>query len=149
MEEKAKENGSLAHLSTQKKCAFVVIDDPYDLDEFDNALRNTLTFPAMLLEQNDGLLSGNASSNYTNTLRTSFMIIDRRKDKEAIRDVRNRCYDIGWSILTQIRKDQPKNILANKNVRMEINSAYIPIGPMEAKYYGYQFEVEFIAPISF
>lgn len=148
MEKKAKDNVSLAHLSTPKKNTFVVIDDPYDLEEFDNAIRNTLSFPAMLLEQNDGFLSDNGSANYTNTLRTSFMIIDRKKNDDKARDVRNRCYDIGFSILSSIRKDQPNKIITGKRVNMVINSAYIPVGPMEGQYYGYQFEVEFTAPIS-
>lgn len=148
MEKKAKENISLAHL-VDGKSAFSVIDDPYDLDEFDNSLRNMAKFPAMLLEQNDGFISGNASASYTNTLRTNFMIIDKRGSNESIRDVRSRCYDIGFEILVQIRKDQPKSITDGKRINMVLNSAYVPIGPMDGKCYGYQFDLEFTAPISF
>src|SRR5690606_21355346 len=148
METKAKENTSLAHL-VDGKSAFSVIDDPYDLDEFDNSLRNMAKFPTMLLEQNDGFISSNESASYTNTLRTNFMIIDKRGSNESIRDVRSRCYDIGFAILVQIRKDQPKGIIEGVRINMVLNSAYVPIGPMDGKYYGYQFELEFTAPISF
>lgn len=148
MESKARENTSIKHDPENGSCRFHVIDEPYDLKEFDNAIRSTATFPAMLMEQNDGYISDNDSANYTNTMRSSFMIIDRRRDSEKIKDVRNRCYKIGVEILVQMRKDQPKNIVAGKRVNFKVNSAYVPLGPMDGQYYGYQFEVELIANVN-
>lgn len=148
MELKARENVDIKHDPDNGNCRFYVIDDPYDLDEFDNAIRSMATFPAMLMEQNDGYISDNDSANYTNTLRSSFMIIDRRRDGEPIRTVKNRCYKIGFAVLVQMRKDQPKGIIEGKRVNFKVNSAYVPVGPMDGQYYGYQFEVEMIANIS-
>lgn len=149
LERKASENDSIPHDPEIGKVAFFAIDNPYDLEEFENAVRNTLTFPAMLAEQNNGLLTDNTSNNYTNNLRSSFMILDKRRDSEKIRNVRSRCFQIGLDILAAIRKDQPGNIFPGKRINFKINLAYIPIGPINTEYYGYQFEIEFIVNFNF
>ncbi len=149
LERKAVESNMIPHDPDNGKVAFFAIDNPYDLEEFETAIRNTLTFPAMLAEQNDGLLNNNASNNYTNTLRSSFMILDKIRDSEKIRNVRSRCFQIGLDILTAIRKDQPNGIVPGKRVSFNINLAYLPIGPIVSEYYGYQFEIEFIVNFNF
>lgn len=149
LEQKAIESQVIPHDPGNGKVAFFAIDNPYDLEEFENAVRNTLSFPAMLAEQNEGILSDNASNNYTNTMRSSFMILDRRRDGNKIRNVRSRCYQIGMDILTSIRKDQPKGIVSGELVNFNINLAYLPIGPVYMEYYGYQFEIEFITRFKF
>lgn len=149
LERIAVESNMIPHDPDNGKVAFFAIDNPYDLEEFETAIRNTLTFPAMLAEQNDGLLNNNASNNYTNTLRSSFMILDKIRDSEKIRNVRSRCFQIGLDILTAIRKDQPKGIVPGKHVTFNINLAYLPIGPIVSEYYGYQFEIEFIVNFNF
>lgn len=148
LERKAKENEQIPHDPDNGKVAFFAIDNPYDLEEFDNAIRNTLDFPAMLAEQNDGILTDNASANYTNTLRSSFMILDRRGENEKIRSVRSRCYQIGFDLITSMRKESP-NKNNSKSVYFNINLAYVPVGPINTEYYGYQFEIEFITRFTF
>ena len=149
LERKAIESQVIPHDPGNGKVAFFAIDNPYDLEEFENAVRNTLTFPAMLAEQNDGLLNDQTSNNYTNTLRSGFMILDKRRDNESIRNVRSRCFQIGFDLLTAIRKDQPNKIIIGKRVIFNINLAYIPVGPINTDYYGYQFEIEFIVNFTF
>lgn len=149
LERKAVESNKIPHDPENGKVAFFAIDNPYDFEEFDNAIRNTLIFPAMLAEQNDGLLNDNTSNNYTNTLRSSFMILDKRSDSERIRNVRSRCFQIGLDLLTSIRLDQPMGIITGKRVHFKINLAYVPVGPINTDYFGYQFEIEFIVNFSF
>lgn len=148
LERKAMECPDILHDPEHGESAFYIIDDPYDLEEFDNALRNFAKFPAMLTEQNDGILSDNHSNNYTNSLRTTFIILDKVHGEERTKDVKNRCFDIGLRMLTAIRKDQPKNVIPGKSVNVQINGGYLPVGPFSNMYYGYQFELELIAPIS-
>lgn len=150
MERKAVENPAIAHLSTDDEQSFFVIDDPYDLTEFDNALRNVAKFPAMLMELNDGNLDDSNSASFTDTVHIAFMIVDKIGDDERIRDVRFRCYDIGKKIIGAILKDARNNeIIADKIVSCPLHSNYVPVGPMDSQYYGYQFTLEFVGSIGF
>lgn len=150
LEHKVATSGSFTHDLTDNKKAFYVIDDPYNLSEFDEAIRSMTTFPAMLVEQLQGQLDDNDSANYTDTIQIGMIIIDKRA-KETIRTVRNRCFHIGKSILTDIRKDVPQlNIIPDKYVTMRIdNIPYTPVGPIADGYYGYIFQFEFIVPFTF
>lgn len=139
----------LGHQIGGSRCQFFVIDNPYDLGEFEDALRNTVRVPAMLVEGEDGVISGNQSANNTDTLNFSFMILDKRKGRESIRDVRNRCKAWGVQVITQIRKERISGIVANKVVTFELNCPYSPVGPINVDYFGYHFSIQFIVPITF
>lgn len=147
---KAVQQGVLHDPENNKK-AVHVIDDPYNLGEFDEALRNFASFPAMLLEEGGGGLDDNNSSNYTDTKDFSFMIIDKRNGTEAARAVRARCLAIGQKILVQIRKDcNAMQVVPGKYITMRLDDCpYVPVGPMDTKYYGYMFSLRFICPFSF
>ena len=133
------------------KKVFYVIEDSYDTDEMDNALRNFASFPAVLTEDYSGEISDNESANYTDTIGLSFIVVDQRNGREAVRDIRDRCKSIGKQIVIQIRKDRnTTNVVPGKFVNFDIREVmYQPVGPMLTKYYGYQFTIEFIAPFSF
>ena len=149
LERIAKAQPEIAH--DEGKRAFYVIEDGYDTDEFDKALRNFASFPAMLTEDVSGVLDDNQSANYTDTFGVMFMIVDKREGNEPVRAVRNRCKEIGKRIVYQIRKDRnSRNVVPDKFVSFDIAGVnYQPVGPMHTKYYGYQFLVEFIVPFSF
>lgn len=134
-----------------KKKVFYVVEDIYDTDEMDQALRSFAALPAVLTEDYSGMLSDNESANYTDTIVLSFMVVDRKVGKESVRDVRNRCKGIATRMILQIRKDRNSmNITPGKFVSYDIsNVVYQPIGPMLTDFYGYQFTLEFIAPFSF
>jgi len=154
LEAKAKQHPDIPHNPEQKKVAFYAVDDPYDLSEFDNALRNFSAFPAMIAEQNEGELNDNQSANYTDTIEGAFMIVDERRNREAIRAVRNRCWEIGKAILVQMRKDARPDgsggIMPGRLVHFRIDGVgYAPVGPMATKYYGYVFSFRFACPFSF
>jgi len=139
----------LGHEIGGKRCQFFVIDNPYDLGEFEMALRNSVRVPAMLVEDGDGHISGNQSANNTDTMNYTYLIVDKRIGRESIRDVRNRCKAWGVQVMTQIRKDRFKNIVPGKVVSFELDCNYSPLGPMNVDYYGYQFQIQFIVPITF
>lgn len=149
LERKAAAHSLIAHDLDAKRGSFYVLDDPYDLDEFDQAIRNFAKFPAMLVEEPDGELSGNASANNTDRMNFSIMIVDERAGKEKVREVRNRCRQIGLDIVTTIRKDRMTNIVPGKIVHYQLEVRYNPVGPMHIKYYGYQFHISFIIPFTF
>ncbi|HWK58742.1 MAG TPA: hypothetical protein VNQ80_15470 [Parapedobacter sp.] len=151
LEAKAVQHADIPHDPANKKVAFYGLDDPYDLEEFDQALRNFAAFPAMLAELNEGELDDNDSANYTDTMMGGFMIVDKRRGKEPTRDVRHRCREIGKAIITQIRKDSRAGVVKpGEIVHMRINNvSYTPVGPLASQYYGYLFTFRFICPFSF
>lgn len=154
LERKAAEHPEIEHDEENGKKAFYIVDDPYDLSEFDNALRNFASFPAMILEFGEGTLDDNSSANYTDTIRGSFMIVDKydkHKGTEKPREIRARCLEIAKQILFQIRKDRnSRAIEPGKYIDFRIdNVPYVPIGPMAIQYYGYVVSFQFICPFTF
>lgn len=155
LESKAIQNPSINHIEANGKKFFYVIDDPYELSEFDNALRSELkSFPAMILEFGEGMLDDNNANNYTDTMRGSFMIVDKydnKKGTERPRQIRTRCLEIAKQILIQIRKDRTsQTIEPGKHINFRIdNVPYTPVGPMAIQYYGYMVSFEFICPFTF
>lgn len=154
LESKAIQNPEIKHDEVNSKKGFYVIDDPYDLSEFDNALRNFAAFPAMILEFGEGMLDDNNANSYTDTMRGSFMVVDKYDNKsgsEKPRQIRARCLEIAKQILIQIRKDvRSQTIEPGKHINFRIaNIPYTPVGPMAIKYYGYMVSFEFICPFTF
>lgn len=149
LEQKVSEHDLIHHDPGNGKKAYCVIDDPYDFSEFDDALRNCSSFPAVLAELVNGHLDDNDSANYTNSVVASIMVLDRPRNGESTRDAKSRCFDIGIAILQSIRKDVPHGIVAGKRMNFRINSNYQPVGPLDSKYWGYQFELSFMGSFSF
>lgn len=151
LEAKAVQHPDIPHDPDNKKVAFYGLDDPYDLDEFDNALRNFAAFPAMLAELNEGELDDNNAANYTDTMEGGFMIVDKRQGKEPTRAVRHRCREIGKAIVVQMRRDaRAGTVKPGQLVHFRIEGvSYTPVGPLATQYYGYLFNFRFICPFSF
>lgn len=153
LESKASAHPAIQHKVDGKK-AFFVIDDPYNLEDFDNALRNFSSFPAMILEFGEGMLDDNNSGNYTDTIRGSFMIVDKydkHSGTERPRQIRARCLEVAKEILIQIRKDRnSQSIDPGKYIDFRIdNVPYVAVGPMSIQYYGYMVSFQFICPFTF
>lgn len=128
--------------------SFFVIANPYDFEEFDNALRNTATFPAVLCELVNGRLEDNMAGTMTNSITISFMVVDMESDSDSRMDVQTRCYEWGIKLLKAIRKDGRNGIILNKSVVVEMNSSYQPVGPLDSQYWGCQFDLSFEGSIS-
>lgn len=151
MERKASESPAILHVKdSASDQAFFVIDDPFDLNEFDTALRSVAKSPAMQFELADGILDDQNNASYLNTVNCSFMIIDKLADFEKVRDCRNRCYHIGKEIIKSILKDQrDMNIIPGKMIQVPLRANYSPVGPMDVRWYGYQFTLAFVGPDGF
>jgi len=151
MERKATESPDILHVKdSASDQAFFVIDDPYDLNEFDSALRSIVKSPAMLFELADGVIDDQTNASYLNTVHCSFMVIDKKGDFEKVRECRNRCYAIGKEIIKAVLKDQREQlIIPDKMIQVPLRTNYSPVGPMDVRWYGYQFTLEFVGPDGF
>lgn len=135
----------VGHLPDEGKKAFFVIDDPYDFQEFDNALRNSASFPAVLCELVNGRLDENNAGSYTNSISVSFMVVDKEMNGERRIDMLSRTFDIGVKLLNEIRKDGRTGVVPGKSITVEMNSNYQPVGPLNSQFWGYQFDLSFTA----
>lgn len=151
MDRKAVQSPAIQHVpESETDRAFFVIDDPYDLSEFDTAVRSFSKSPAMLFELMDGNLDDQNNASYLNTVNCSFMILDRVGENERIRDCRDRCYNIGKELIRDILKDvRDMAIVTDKMISCPLNSNYLPVGAIDNQYYGYQFTLQFIGPDGF
>lgn len=131
------------HSPNQGRSSFFVIANPYDFDEFDNALRKIAAFPAVLCELVNGRISDNDSANHTNSIAISFMVLDKSKSAESHIELQSRCYELGLKLLNQIRKDGRAGVIEGKSVTVDMNSNYQPVGPLDSQYWGYQFDLTF------
>lgn len=151
IERKAIESSFIQHVpDSEHDRSFFVIDDPYDLSEFDKALRSLSKSPSMLFELMDGSIDDQNNASYLNTVNCSFMILDRVGEDELIRNCRDRCYRIGKDLIKQILKDvRDMDIISDKMISCPLNSNYIPVGAIDNQYYGYQFTLQFVGPDGF
>lgn len=137
------------HLNEGRK-SFFYVDDPYDMDELDNALRNSLQYPAFILEVPTGMFDAHAT-NYTDTPNCSFSIITKAKTLYEARVARNTCKEIGLKFLARMSEDSRYNqIIPNRIIHFRIEDInYESIGPMAADLYGYMFNFKFVCPLYF
>ena len=137
-------------LPANKKQSFFYISDPYTTTSLDNALRNRVQYPVMLLDAPSGVLDNNEGANYTNTLQGQFRIVGKT-DKDNIDQVQDACFKFGFDILTRMRHDSRLHqIMPNKPISFQIEDVpYEPIGPISLVHYGYVFSFRFICPFSF
>lgn len=148
-EELASKHKLIGHQAGVKD-AFFYVENPYGLSEIDNALRNTLSFPALILDTPDGLVSDNTTKSYTDTINVSFAVVTRADDPISIRSARALCKSIGMSVVARVVTDaRNKLLIADKHIPVRFESDYSPIGPMIDAVYGYQFALQIICPFGF
>lgn len=142
-ESKVIDCSDFSHRPDQGKKAFFVIDDPYDFEEFDEALRNCASFPAVLCEMVQGRMDDNAGTD-TNTVSISFMVLNAKSRHKSASDIRSGCYQSGMKLLKAIRADNRLERIPGHSVTVEMNSNYQPVGPIATEYIGYQFDLTFV-----
>lgn len=146
----ATQSKDLNHVEADKKKAFFVVDDPFDLSAIENALRSTVKFPAMLLDVPEFKPSGNGSANYTETVDGVFMIVKDAKPntKAAVRD---ECKAIGMRILFRMHYDYKRQMIeAGKYIAFKIDDVEVSaVGPMAVSCHGYMFSFRFVCPFGF
>ena len=138
------------NLATQHKCivhdeadkSFFYVENPDDLEEFDEYLRTIKKRVAMLLVANNGEFNDNGSNNYTDELNAQVYIVIRKTGDKTIRELNNEAKIILRSVIARTRKDHPKEFRINK-------VPYTPVGPMCENWYGYTAMLTFICPFGF
>lgn len=144
----ATKNTTLAHCKEQR--SFFCINNPYETNEFDNALRSSAASTVLLLDAPAGYLSDNGTANFTQTTKFDFLLVGKAS-KENIRSVRAHCFQLGLDILARISTDAAaKTIIAGRNIYfMNESIQYDVVGPINLSYYGYSFSFNFCCPFSF
>ncbi|MFN8406766.1 MAG: hypothetical protein U0X71_04725 [Sphingobacteriaceae bacterium] len=148
-EQLATQHRKLQHGSGGKNKSFFVIQNTYDLTEFDNAIRNNPCERVLLLDMPTGYLTDNGSANYTQFSKIDFMIVGKATS-ETISAVRQDCFQIGMDFITKIRTDQQKQaIIPNRNVYLQENNIqYDLVGPIQQSHHGYSFSFQFCCPFA-
>jgi hypothetical protein len=132
--------------------SFFFIEQPDDTEEFDNALRNYATSPALLAVAEQGELNDNNSENHTEQFEGQLYVIARKEDGQSIKQVRDICKPIVMDILAKMKIDAKRTggIIPGKLVQFRINNiSYQKVGPMNISWYGYTFWFNFTCPFGF
>ena len=142
----ASNHAKLAHGASNR--SFFLINNPHELTEFDNAIKNNPCQRVLLLDMPTGYLTDNGCGNYTQHSKIDFMVVG--KASAEIQQVRADCFAIGMDLIAQIRFDQRKRcIVDEKQVYLQEESIqYDIIGPLNTSHYGYLFSFHFCAPFA-
>ena len=145
----ATQHKALQHKSAEKHTSFFVIQNTYDLTEFDNAVRNNECARVLLLDMPTGYLTDNGSATYTQLSKINFMIVGKATS-ETIHSVRQDCFQIGMDFIAKIRIDgQKRTIISGKNVYLQENNIqYDLVGPIQQAHHGYVFSFQLCCPFA-
>lgn len=143
----ARASRDIGHNPEAGKHSFFVVENPFDNAPIDEALRNTLQLPALLLDVPDMDPSDNGSMNHTEQIDGTFAIVKEKVD-ESLVEIQNECLEIGKRFFSRMLKDyREKKIDPGKMVHFQLSDCqYSPIGPMAANFYGYLFTFRFVCP---
>jgi hypothetical protein len=137
----------LKHNQNGRK-SFFCIDDPFDLDEIDNAVRDTLQMPCMLLDMPDGDLTENGTAgNPKDILSAGFMILLKGLTIADKRLARVEAKRIGKNIIKEMKANSRAS-LATPNMWHLNREAikYQRVGPIADSYYGMMFTFTITCP---
>lgn len=145
------EKSTLINHNQDGRKSFFYIENADDLDEFDQALRNAVQSPTMLLTAEDGQLDDNESKNYTQAIDGQFYIVARKTGTVTPAELRAECFEIMRQFIAKIRQDSRENkILEGKRIDFRVNDIpYRKVGPMYNDWYGYTVLFRFTCPFSF
>ncbi|MNK47606.1 hypothetical protein D3C87_664180 [compost metagenome] len=135
----------ISHTAAQK--AYFEIEDPEELNEFDEALRSMVKETCMLLVSEGGELDDNGSENYTDTVEYQVYILRRKKTTNSISGIRAEAKSILVEVLKKIKVDFRTNVKSRFRIS---NTTYVKVGPMgdEGQWYGYTAILRFICPFA-
>jgi hypothetical protein len=133
------------------KETFFCIDNPDNMQEFDNALRNCVGSPAFLLVADHGEFNDNNSVNHTQEINGQFYIVAKKTDELSIRQARALCLPIALNFLARMKKDaREKKIIPGKLITFRIdNIPYQKVSEMNVVWYGYTVWFTFTCPFGF
>ncbi|TXI14808.1 MAG: hypothetical protein E6Q66_04630 [Pedobacter sp.] len=140
-EQLARLHPALQHAPDEKQKTFFLIQNPFDLVEMDNAVRNNDCSRVLLLDVPTGYLSDNGSANYTQHTKIDFFLLGKA-GLENIQAVRQDCFEIGLGLIQQLRADSISRKISARPIYLEEESIqYEPVGPIQASHYGYLFRL--------
>lgn len=133
--------------------SFFYIEDGYNLDEFDNALRKAVQSPTVMLVADDGMFNDNASASYNQEMDGQLLFIGKLGGGRTIRSIRAMCLPIALNFLAKMKYDaHKKQILPNPKDLVHFRIDRVPyekIGPLSLEWYGYSVSFKFICPFGF
>lgn len=135
----------------QGRESFFYVEDGYDLETFDEALRSAVQSPTMLLVADSGEFADNDSENHTQEIEGQFYILGQKSDDKSIRTIRAECLIIALNILARMKYDARKQqIVPGSIVNFRIDKVpYSKVGPMFIEWYGYEVSFSFICPFGY
>jgi hypothetical protein len=146
----AKSHAKLRH-GIDGMFSFAYIEDEFNMQEFDNALKNMKSSTCMLLVSEDGEFDDAGSENYNDLIEGSLFILGRVSDNaDNIRRARAKCKPIIMQMLKKMRKDsRANNIVAGKKIHFRLEGLkYNHVGPMNNEWYGYMVTFRFVCPFA-
>ncbi|WP_285055127.1 hypothetical protein [Pedobacter ginsengisoli] len=131
--------------------AFAYVDDPNNLDEFDDKLRNARCEYFMLLIADNGSFQDNASESFHQDIDGGFFILSRKTNSKSIAQTRDECMQIIIDTLGRINRDGKKQLInPDRKVDFRINDIpYEKVGPMCDDWHGYVVYFQFGCPFGY
>lgn len=126
--------------------AFFYIENPDELNEFDEGLRTMSSDIAMLLTATMGEFDDAQSENHTDEINAQVYIVMRKKTDVNIREINQQCKEILLSVLARTKSDYRNNF----QTRFSISKIpYQKVGAMADEWYGYTSLISFICPFGY
>lgn len=147
-EQLARQHPSLLHQPTEKRKSFFLIQNPLDLTEMDNAVRNNECARVLLLDIPTGYISDNTSANYTQHSKLDFFVLGKVSGGNN-QWVSQDCFSIGIELIGQLRCDSMRQKIVKKPVYLQEEMIqYEPVGPIHVAHFGYSFSLQLCTSFS-
>jgi hypothetical protein len=133
------------------KKSYFFVDEPDNLDSFDEALRSSDASTVFLLVAEDGKFDDNNSENYVQETNIQAYVLARTGNDISSKDAKTVCLPIIQSFLAKMRIDSRKGVMINARLlkfRIE-NISFQSVGPINEAWYGYTFWCTFYCPLAF
>lgn len=132
-------------LHTDNQPAFFYIDDKYNPEAFDNAIKSMAKTPALLLEQYGYEADESGNRTYIKDIMGQFNILikTQKGERATIEFARSESEAIADLIIARMRKDfeafdafQLADGSDTRRIQYKVKCKVEPIGPINADYYG-------------
>ena len=135
---------------SEENPSFFYIDNPYELNAIDEALRNMSQEICALVDTPDRVLNDNASGNYVEAINLQFTILKKQSDSTLLLQTRDAVLPIISDFLVKVRQDNHTgNIFGSATAKMKIVNVKIePVGPMNLEWYGYTAIITLTCPLA-
>lgn len=149
-EKLAKSHHLIAHQVDGKK-AFFEINEVFDLNNFDEALRTATGTTVMLITASESQLDDNNSESHNEELECEIYLLQRKKTGVSEKDIRTACKQILKEVLGRTKRDsRSQSIVPGERINFRISQIPVQkVGPMKLEWYGYQAVLRFTCPFGY